>query len=92
MRARSSRSISVGITCAGPRIEHHRTHAACRFGALREQGGERGRVTVFDEEMLSEKRYRRLVERELQAAVYLGELSCITSRSSTPNLPMRLKD
>jgi EAL domain-containing protein (putative c-di-GMP-specific phosphodiesterase class I) len=34
----------------------------------------RGRVTVFDEEMLSEKRYRRLVERELRAAVYLGEL------------------
>ncbi|WP_292587823.1 diguanylate cyclase [Mesorhizobium sp.] len=34
----------------------------------------RGRVTVFDEEMLSDKRYRRLVERELRAAVYLGEL------------------
>lgn len=34
----------------------------------------RGRCTVFDEEMLSDKRYRRLVERELRAAVYLGEL------------------
>lgn len=34
----------------------------------------RGRVTVFDEEMLSDKRDRRLVERELRAAVYLGEL------------------
>ncbi|WP_292575289.1 EAL domain-containing protein, partial [Mesorhizobium sp.] len=32
------------------------------------------RVTVFDEEMLSDKRYRRLVERELRAAIYLGEL------------------
>ena len=34
----------------------------------------RGKATVFDEEMLSDKRYRRLVERELRAAIYLGEL------------------
>lgn len=34
----------------------------------------RGRATLFDEEMQSDQRYRRLVERELRAAVYLNEL------------------
>jgi diguanylate cyclase (GGDEF)-like protein len=34
----------------------------------------RGRMTVFDAEMLSDKRYRRLVERELRAALYLNHL------------------
>jgi len=34
----------------------------------------RGRITVFDADMLSEKRHRRFVERELRAAIYLNEL------------------
>ncbi|WP_336056930.1 putative bifunctional diguanylate cyclase/phosphodiesterase [Nitratireductor sp. CH_MIT9313-5] len=34
----------------------------------------RGRATLFDEDMLSEKRQRRFVERELRAAIYLNEL------------------
>ncbi|HEY4193180.1 MAG TPA: bifunctional diguanylate cyclase/phosphodiesterase, partial [Mesorhizobium sp.] len=34
----------------------------------------RGRATLFNEEMQSDQRYRRLVERELRAAVYLNEL------------------
>lgn len=34
----------------------------------------RGRMTLFDVEMLSDKRYRRLVERELRAALYLNHL------------------
>lgn len=34
----------------------------------------RGRMTVFDREMLSDKRHRRFIERELRAAIYLNEL------------------
>lgn len=38
------------------------------------KGAGRGRITVFDPDMLSEKRQRRFMERELRAAVYLNEL------------------
>ncbi len=34
----------------------------------------RGRMTVFDNALLLEKRHRRFIERELRAAVYLNEL------------------
>ena len=34
----------------------------------------RGRVTLFDTEMISDRRHRRFLERELRAAVYLNEL------------------
>ena len=34
----------------------------------------RGRVTVFDNGMLSDKRHRRFIQRELRAAIYLNEL------------------
>ena len=34
----------------------------------------RGRITVFDTELLLEKRHRRFIERELRAAIYLNEL------------------
>lgn len=34
----------------------------------------RGRLTVFDTSLLSDKRHRRLVERELRAAIFLNEL------------------
>jgi len=40
--------------------------------ASKESG--RGRATTFDHEMLSETRHRRLIERELRAAIYLNEL------------------
>lgn len=34
----------------------------------------RGRLTIFDTDMLSEKRHRRFIERELRAAIYLDDL------------------
>ena len=34
----------------------------------------RGRLTVFDSAMLSDKRHRRFIERELRAAIYLSQL------------------
>lgn len=34
----------------------------------------RGRVTVFDSGMMSDRRHRRFLERELRAAIYLNEL------------------
>ena len=34
----------------------------------------RGRMTVFDTEILSQKRHRRFIQRELRAAIYLNEL------------------
>ena len=34
----------------------------------------RSRLTVFDPDMLSEKRHRRFIERELRAAIYLNQL------------------
>lgn len=34
----------------------------------------RGHLTVFDSEMLSDKRHRRFIERELRAAIYLSQL------------------
>ncbi|HEU4986630.1 MAG TPA: bifunctional diguanylate cyclase/phosphodiesterase [Rhizobiaceae bacterium] len=34
----------------------------------------RGRTTIFDGQMLSEKRHRRFLERELRAAIFLNEL------------------
>lgn len=34
----------------------------------------RGRLTVFDADLLSHKRHRRFIERELRAAIYLNEL------------------
>ncbi|MEO4001286.1 bifunctional diguanylate cyclase/phosphodiesterase [Mesorhizobium sp. CAU 1732] len=34
----------------------------------------RGRLTIFDPEMLSDQRHRRFIERELRAAIYLNQL------------------
>lgn len=68
-------SISVGVALAPEHASSTTELMLLADLALYEsKAGGRGRVTVFDEEMLSDKRYRRLVERELQAAVYLGEL------------------
>tara|TARA_A100001391_G_scaffold183792_3_gene151290 strand:- start:8571 stop:10100 length:1530 start_codon:yes stop_codon:yes gene_type:complete len=36
--------------------------------------GGRGRVTVFERELLSEERYQRFIERELRAAILMDEL------------------
>ncbi len=68
-------SISVGVALAPVHASNTTELMLLADLALYEsKAAGRGRVTVFDEEMLSEKRYRRLVERELRAAVYLGEL------------------
>ncbi|TGQ96142.1 diguanylate cyclase, partial [Mesorhizobium sp. M4B.F.Ca.ET.203.01.1.1] len=68
-------SISVGIALAPLHASNGTELMLLADLALYEsKAGGRGRVTVFDEEMLSDKRYRRLVERELRAAIYLGEL------------------
>lgn len=34
----------------------------------------RGRISVFDTDLLTEKRHRRFIQRELRAAIYLNEL------------------
>jgi diguanylate cyclase (GGDEF)-like protein len=68
-------SISVGVALAPLHASNATELMLLADLALYEsKAGGRGRVTVFDEEMLSDKRYRRLVERELRAAIYLGEL------------------
>ncbi|MHC2793429.1 diguanylate cyclase (GGDEF)-like protein [Mesorhizobium jarvisii] len=68
-------SISVGVALAPAHASNTAELMLVADLALYEsKAAGRGRVTVFDEEMLSDKRYRRLVERELRAAVYLGEL------------------
>jgi len=68
-------SISAGVALAPLHASNTTELMLLADLALYEsKAGGRGRVTVFDEEMLSDKRYRRLVERELRAAVYLGEL------------------
>jgi len=68
-------SVSVGVALAPAHASSPTELMLLADLALYEsKAAGRGRVTVFDEEMLSDKRYRRLIERELQAAVYLGEL------------------
>ncbi|MDX8480240.1 EAL domain-containing protein [Mesorhizobium sp. VK24D] len=68
-------SISVGVALAPLHASSPTELMLLADLALYEsKAAGRGRVTVFDEEMQSDKRYRRLVERELRAAVYLGEL------------------
>ena len=68
-------SISVGVALAPSHASNPTELMLLADLALYEsKAAGRGRVTVFDEEMLSDKRYRRLVERELRAAIYLGEL------------------
>ncbi|WP_192183847.1 putative bifunctional diguanylate cyclase/phosphodiesterase [Mesorhizobium amorphae] len=68
-------SISIGVALAPAHASNTTELMLLADLALYEsKAGGRGRVTVFDEEMLSDKRYRRLIERELRAAVYLGEL------------------
>ncbi|UCI09421.1 putative bifunctional diguanylate cyclase/phosphodiesterase [Mesorhizobium sp. B1-1-8] len=68
-------SISVGVALAPLHASNATELMLLADLALYEsKAGGRGRITVFDEEMLSDKRYRRLVERELRAAIYLGEL------------------
>ncbi|TIT74808.1 MAG: diguanylate cyclase, partial [Mesorhizobium sp.] len=68
-------SISIGVALAPAHASNTTELMLLADLALYEsKAGGRGRVTVFDEEMLSDKRYRRLVERELRAAIYLGEL------------------
>ncbi|AZO44747.1 GGDEF and EAL domain-containing protein [Mesorhizobium sp. M7D.F.Ca.US.005.01.1.1] len=68
-------SISIGVALAPTHASNTTELMLVADLALYEsKAAGRGRVTVFDEEMLSDKRYRRLIERELRAAVYLGEL------------------
>jgi len=68
-------SISVGVALAPLHASNPTELLLLADLALYEsKAGGRGRITVFDDEMLSDKRYRRLVERELRAAVYLNEL------------------
>ncbi|UCI29556.1 putative bifunctional diguanylate cyclase/phosphodiesterase [Mesorhizobium sp. B4-1-4] len=68
-------SISLGVALAPAHASNTTELMLVADLALYEsKAAGRGRVTVFDEEMLSDKRYRRLVERELRAAIYLGEL------------------
>lgn len=68
-------SASIGIAVAPQHASSHKELPLLADLALYEsKGAGRGRVTVFDPDMLSEKRQRRLLERELRAAVYLNEL------------------
>ncbi|WP_295810741.1 bifunctional diguanylate cyclase/phosphodiesterase [uncultured Nitratireductor sp.] len=66
---------SIGIAVAPQHASSHKELPLLADLALYEsKGAGRGRVTVFDPDMLSEKRQRRFLERELRAAIYLNEL------------------
>ncbi|EKF18033.1 putative bifunctional diguanylate cyclase/phosphodiesterase [Nitratireductor pacificus] len=68
-------SASIGIAIAPQHASSAKELPLLADLALYEsKGAGRGRVTVFDPEMLSEKRQRRFMERELRAAIYLNEL------------------
>lgn len=66
---------SIGIAVAPQHASSHKELPLLADLALYEsKGAGRGCVTVFDPDMLSEKRQRRFLERELRAAVFLNEL------------------
>ncbi|WP_367718468.1 bifunctional diguanylate cyclase/phosphodiesterase [Nitratireductor sp. GISD-1A_MAKvit] len=66
---------SIGIAIAPQHASSPRELPLLADLALYEsKGAGRGRITVFDPDMLSEKRQRRFLERELRAAIYLNEL------------------
>ncbi|MBY8917409.1 bifunctional diguanylate cyclase/phosphodiesterase [Nitratireductor sp. L1-7-SE] len=66
---------SIGIAVAPQHASSHKELPLLADLALYEsKGAGRGRITVFDPDMLSEKRQRRFMERELRAAIYLNEL------------------
>ncbi|WP_048648024.1 putative bifunctional diguanylate cyclase/phosphodiesterase [Nitratireductor soli] len=68
-------SASIGIAVAPQHASSAKELPLLADLALYEsKGAGRGRVTVFDPDMLSEKRQRRFMERELRAAIYLNEL------------------
>lgn len=68
-------SASVGIAIAPLHASQANELMLCADLALYDsKAAGRGRATVFDREMLSDKRYRRQIERELRAAVYLNHL------------------
>ncbi|MCT8998442.1 putative bifunctional diguanylate cyclase/phosphodiesterase [Chelativorans intermedius] len=68
-------SASIGVAAAPAHTVNSEELIQLADLALYEsKSGGRGRATLFDEEMLSEKRYRRFLERELRAAIYLNEL------------------
>ncbi|WP_265517086.1 putative bifunctional diguanylate cyclase/phosphodiesterase [Nitratireductor luteus] len=68
-------SASIGIAMAPEHASNAKQLMQLADLALYEsKSAGRGRATVFDAEMLSEKRQRRFMERELRAAIYLNEL------------------
>ena len=68
-------SISVGATLAPLHATQPKELMLLADIALYEsKAAGRSRMTVFDREMLSDKRHRRFIERELRAAIYLNEL------------------
>lgn len=72
---RISLSASIGIAMAPDHASLDKELILLADLALYEsKNSGRGRATVFDPDMLSEKRRRRFVERELRAAMYLREL------------------
>lgn len=80
-------SISIGVALAPAHASNTTELMLLADLALYEsKAGGRGRVTVFDEEMLSDKRYRRLIERELRAATSANS-NCTISPLSNPTAP-----
>src|SRR5690606_24270730 len=70
-----SLSASIGIALAPLHATRSKELMLLADLALYEsKANGRGRYTVFDPGMLSDKRHRRLVERELRAAILLNEL------------------
>jgi len=68
-------SVSVGVALAPAHASSSTELVLLADLALYESKAKgRGRITLFDEELQSEQRYRRLIERELRAAIYLNEL------------------
>ncbi|MDZ5698052.1 putative bifunctional diguanylate cyclase/phosphodiesterase [Chelativorans sp. M5D2P16] len=68
-------SASIGIAAAPQHATTAKELMILADLALYEsKSGGRSKATPFDGEMLSEKRHRRYVERELRAAIYLNEL------------------
>ena len=72
---RVSLSASIGIAMAPLHAAQAKELMLMADLALYESKAQgRGRMTLFDGEMLSEKRHRRFIERELRAAIYLDQL------------------
>lgn len=75
----AGRQVRVGASIGLATSPHHSVFGdelmLCADLALYESKRRgRGSFTVFDDEMMAEQKYRRLVERELRAAVMLDEL------------------